>query len=232
VFAHVRAAFHWHELRCEQFRNPVIRGLWRGSLSTRARVLDDDELRAVWKAAESAGTYGAFIRLALLTGQRREKLLTMKWADISPDGTWTVPTEEREKGNIDEVVLPKVAFDVIAAQPRKANNPYVLAGRISGPIRGLGKFKREFEVKLPVMPQWQVHDLRRTARSLMSRAGVDRDIAERVLGHLVGTAVERIYDRHEYADAKADALVRLASLIDRIVHPPAGNVVPLLAASV
>ena len=57
------------------------------------------------------------------------------------------------------------------------------------------------------MPQWQLHDLRRTARSLMSRAGVRPDIAERVLGHAI-SGVEGVYDRHPYRDEKADALRR------------------------
>ena len=77
---------------------------------------------------------------------------------------------------------------------------------------------------------WTLHDLRRTSRSLLSRAGVRPDIAERVLGHAVG-GVEGIYDRHRYDDEKADALARLAAPIERIVNPPAGNVVPLREAA-
>jgi integrase len=75
------------------------------------------------------------------------------------------------------------------------------------------------------MPQWQLHDLRRTARSLMSRAGVRPDIAERVLGHAI-KGVERVYDRHSYRDEKAHALRALASLIETIVNP-VDNVVAL-----
>jgi integrase len=73
---------------------------------------------------------------------------------------------------------------------------------------------------------WSLHDLRRTARSLMSRAKVPSDIAERVLGH-ARRGVEGIYDRHAYLDEKADALRRLAAVIEAIVRPPTGNVVPL-----
>ena len=66
------------------------------------------------------------------------------------------------------------------------------------------------------MEPWTLHDLRRTARSLMSRAGVQPHIAERVLGH-VQPGVAGIYDRHSYRDEKADALQRLAGLIDGII---------------
>ena len=68
--------------------------------------------------------------------------------------------------------------------------------------------------------------LRRTARSLISRAGVSADIAERVLGHKIA-GVRGVYDRHEYVAEKRHALERLASLVERILNPAAGNVVPL-----
>ena len=52
---------------------------------------------------------------------------------------------------------------------------------------------------------WVIHDLRRTARSLMSRAGVNADIAERCLGHVIG-GVRGVYDRHEYVEEKRGPL--------------------------
>jgi len=61
----------------------------------------------------------------------------------------------------------------------------------------------------------------------MGRAGVDRDTAERAVGHLVGNAIERTYDRHTYEAAKRRAFEALAGLLDLILDPPAGNVVPL-----
>ena len=78
------------------------------------------------------------------------------------------------------------------------------------------------------LKRWTVHDLRRTARSLMSRAGVRPDIAERVMGHAI-EGVEGVYDRHSYVVEKADALRKLAGLIERIVEPT-DNVVALEAA--
>lgn len=70
-----------------------------------------------------------------------------------------------------------------------------------------------------------LHDLRRSARSLLSRAGVRPDIAERLLGHAIA-GVAGVYDRHSYREEKADALRRLAGLIDGIVHPRE-NVTPM-----
>ena len=58
---------------------------------------------------------------------------------------------------------------------------------------------------------WTLHDLRRTARSLMSRAGSQSDHAERCLGHLVG-GVRGTYDRHDYHEEKWRAFEALAAL--------------------
>jgi hypothetical protein len=75
------------------------------------------------------------------------------------------------------------------------------------------------------LPRWTLHDLRRTARSLMSRAGVPSDHAERCLGHVL-PGIRGTYDRHEYLAEKRRAFDALAAQIDRVVNP-AKNVVSL-----
>jgi hypothetical protein len=46
---------------------------WRGR-SSRQRTLNDDELRAVWRAAEACpGPYGSLVRFILLTATRRQE---------------------------------------------------------------------------------------------------------------------------------------------------------------
>jgi integrase len=231
VLAIIRGMMNWYATRHDDYTPPIVRGMGLGTDSkqhARDRILSDDELRAVWKAAEVSGIFGAFVRMLLLTAQRRDKVLTMKWTDLSPmkwpsnePPVWTVRSELREKGNVGAVRLPQVALDILAALPRFADNPYVFAGRTGkwSYIAGRGGHKVRFDARLPKdMPNWRLHDLRRTARSLMSRAGVPREHAERVLGHTIG-GVEGVYDRHKYADEKAEALAKLAALIDSIVNP-------------
>jgi integrase len=128
-------------------------------------------------------------------------------------------------------LLPELATEIIRAQLRFAGNSFVLAGSRNGrhynnPSDGKQAFDRKLAEVLADVPRWTLHDLRRTARSLMSRAKVLSEHAERVLGHAVG-GVEGTYDRHTYSDEKADALKRLAALIDSIVHPRPADVVPL-----
>jgi hypothetical protein len=79
------------------------------------------------------------------------------------------------------------------------------------------------------IPHWVLHDLRRTARSLMGRAGVASDVAERCLAHMPG-GVEGVYDRWSYIDERRTALEKLHALIERITNPTSDNVVPLRAA--
>jgi integrase len=72
--------------------------------------------------------------------------------------------------------------------------------------------------KVRSLPNWTLHDLRRTAKTLMVRAGVRPDISERVLGHAIA-GVEGTYDRHSSADEKRDALEKLAVMIEHILNP-------------
>jgi integrase len=218
VLTTVRSLAHWYGSRNDEYIPPFTRGMKRAPGRARSRILDDDEIRALWKATEGEGRYNAIVRLALLSGQRQAKIAGMKWSDVSLDGTWTVPTDAREKGTGGELVLPPVALDIIRAQPRIGANPYVFPARDgkcfnSFPVEAVALIAR-----MPPMAAWVFHDLRRTARSLLSRAGVRPDIAERVLGHVQG-GVLAIYDRHSYRDEKADALARLASLVQAIVDP-------------
>src|SRR5262249_54116641 len=65
---------------------------------------------------------------------------------------------------------------------------------------------------------WTLHDLRRTARSLMSRAGIPSEHAERCLGHKI-LGVGGIYDRHRYIDEMRIAYEKLSALIETIINP-------------
>ena len=113
---------------------------------------------------------------------------------------------------------------VLDKLPRLEGCEFVFTNDGSRPIAAFSKFKRVFDQKCGVN-NWTLHDVRRTSRSLASRAGVNADIAERCLGHVI-PGVRGVYDRHPYRDEMLVAYEKLAVLIDSIVHPRA-NVVPL-----
>ena len=138
----------------------------------------------------------------------------MQWDDIN-DGVWTIRTAEREKGTGGKLKLPQPALDILDRLPRIAGNPHVFAGSCGAKaLNDFSKCKALLDARLPDMPAWVLHDLRRTARSLMARARVPDNIAERVLGHAI-KGVEGTYNRHDYFDQKGDALNRLAALSTR-----------------
>jgi len=98
----------------------------RSSKKKRAhtRILDDNEIRIVWNAA--TGTFGDFVKLLLLTAQRRDKVASMKWDDVGIDGTWHMANgSKREKGTAGDLTLPDFAIDIIRSRPCLASNPYV-----------------------------------------------------------------------------------------------------------
>ena len=81
--------------------------------------------------------------------------------------------------------------------------------------------------RIPDMPGWTVHDLRRTCRTKLSQLGVSEEIGERVLGHVL-PGIVGVYNRHRYEAEMADALQKLADHIALLVDPP-DNVVLLRA---
>ena len=214
TLATMRAIANWVQSRDDDYVSPfAVRGMRRSTNGARERILSDAEIREFWATTRITST-GAALRLLLLTGQRKSKILEMRWEDISPDGTWTISTAPREKGNPGALKLPKVAIDLIRKQPRLGERVFDFRETTLD------------DAKTAISGVWTIHDLRRTARSLLSRAGVQSEHAERVLGHAIG-GVEGIYDRHHYDNEKAHALEKLAALIERIANPPAENVVAL-----
>ena len=220
ALAVVRQVFNWQAKRDENYNTPLVAGMRRTNPkeTERNRILSDDEIRAVWDAA--TGPYGRLIRFLLLTAQRRDKVASMQWDDLAGD-VWTIRTEKREKGNAGELVLPQAALDVLDER----GEGLVFPGRGGKQISGWSVYKKRLD-KASGVSGWVLHDLRRTARSLISRAGVRPDIAERVLGH-ARQGVEGVYDRHQYRDEKAHALKKLAGLVDLILRDPADNMVKL-----
>lgn len=227
VLATTRSIMNWQEARDDNYRSPIASKMKRAKAASRDRVLQNDELKVIWQAAGTRGTFGAFIKILLLTAQRRDKVAKMKRSDIDENGIWSIPAEsEREKGTARIIRLPKTALDIISDLPGLANNPFVFAGRGGQALNSYSDCKNELNKLLPPMPRWTLHDLRRTARTLMSEADVRPDIAERVLGHAI-PGVRGIYDRSEYFELKSEALEKLARHIETIVHTSIENVIPL-----
>jgi integrase len=218
TLAIVRRIFSWHAARDDDFRSPIVRGMTRTKTKERARmrILADDEIRAIWNS-KAPGPFPAFVKFVLLTGARRNEARDLPWSEIK-DQAWELPAA-RNKTKL-ELIRPLSAAALALINSQHDNGDCrVFATSASTRTRQI--FDRQTGTS-----GWTLHDLRRTARSLMSRAGVNADHAERCLGHVIG-GVRGTYDRHEYYDEKKHAYDALAALIERIASPPKGNVTAL-----
>jgi integrase len=241
VLAYLRRVMTWHAARSDDFRSPIVRGMarTRPSLRRRQRVLSDDEIRAVWRTAEdSRSAFGYLVQFLLLTATRRTEAAAMRRSEVVGHD-WIIP-QERYKTGLELVIpLSPTAQAALAGVPKIGKSGFVFTTDGKRRIGGFSKFKRAFDTKVLAelrkqnpeaeLPRWTLHDLRRTARSLLSRAGVPSDHAERCLGHVLSGA-RGTYDRHEYLNEKRRAFEMLATLTERIVSP-ADNLVALSDAS-
>jgi integrase len=109
---------------------------------------------------------------------------------------WIIP-QERYKTGLELVIpLSPAAEAVLTAAPRIGKSGLVFTTDGKRPLAGFSKFKRNFDAKVLAelrtenpeaeLPRWTLHDLRRTARSLMSRAGVPSDHEARPVGLAFG----------------------------------------------
>jgi integrase len=193
VLAIIRGLMNWFQSRDDNYVTPIVRGMNRGAPPRRSRWLNDDEIKEFWFACESSGTYGAILRVLLLTGHRRAKVNEIKWSDINlATGEWNIARAEREKGTPSVITLPKMAMEIIASRLRIAENDFVFAGRGSVAFNSWSESKSAID-KILSFTDWRTHDLRRTCRKLMTRAGVATEIAELALGHSI-KGIQGVYD--------------------------------------
>jgi integrase len=241
VLAYVRKAFNWYEVNGhdDDFTSPVVRGMARLKPSDRERerVLSDCEIRDVWAALDTItepACFPAYVKTLLLTATRRGESADMATTELEGE-IWTIPAA-RYKTKRDHVIpLSAPARELIAsAAPAKpAKNAHFVFSTTSGakPFSGFSKSKTALDKVIaelraregrPPMESWTLHDLRRTARTLLARAGVRDDIAERCLGHVI-KGVEKVYNRYAYLDEKSDAFEKLGALVLQILNSPAAR---------
>jgi integrase len=184
----------------------------------RERVLEPEELRAIWTAAGTAdaGRFGVVLKLCLYSAQRITKILSMQWDHVNLEtGEWRIPRLPGEKGVPKILPLPPQAIELIKTQQHLT--PYVFYSvRGHGYMWGLSEMKRNFEAELPPgIPHW-THDLRRTARTFLGELDVPPYLSEKILGHSL-KGVMAVYDRSISVPQMRAALVKLADYIGTIV---------------
>ncbi|MGH8337374.1 MAG: tyrosine-type recombinase/integrase, partial [Gammaproteobacteria bacterium] len=161
ALAAVRKLFSWCVERGIVETNPCIGVSRPAPVKHRERALSDEELAAVWHAADAAGyPLGQIVKLLILTGQRRGEVAGMRWNEIdTAQALWTIPAE-RTKGRRRHVLpLSSLALAVIAEVPR-LNDDLVFPARGShtAPVSGFSKLAPKLAREISVA-DWTLHDI-------------------------------------------------------------------------
>jgi integrase len=203
--------------------------------------------------------YSRLLRFILLTATRRQEAAGMTWSELKHGIWTIPASRYKTKLDFEVplsgaawqvlVTAPLVA-ELRRGAAELGNKPdavtpkegIVFTTTGEACLGAFSKFKRQFDVHMLdelrksaqnpaeiILARWTVHDLRRTARSLMTRAGVPADHAERALGHVLG-GVRGVYDRHSYFDEKRHAFEALAAYIARVLDPKSNVVLMRRAA--
>lgn len=249
VLAQVRKMFAWHATRDDKFNSPIVKGMARTSPKKmkRDRILSDNEIRVMWEALDaSTPPYRQLVRFLLFTAQRRSEAAKSLKAEFKAD-TWEVPPERIKVAAPHVVPLSEAARGQIEELGDLLDlGDHVFTTTGDKPFSGFSKAKAQLDAEMEgimrqhagakpsakqkLLKPWRLHDLRRTAKTLMQRAGVRPDISERVLGHVI-PGVEGTYDRYQYLPEKRHALTALSLEIKRVLSGAQNeNVVPLRAS--
>lgn len=246
VYAYASIFFRWAMERGTIDANPIKTMAKPKAPEARDRVLTDDELAAVWTGAgKLTGPYGAFYRLLILTGQRRDEVAGMKWPELDrARAAWTIPADKAKNGKTHIVPLAPAVMAELDAQSlarqikAKANKPDAATWSKAGPvlttdgatsIRSYSKAKIALDTAIaetrgsndqpaPILA-WRVHDLRRTMATGLQRLGVRLEVTEATLNHLSGSraGIVAVYQQHDWASEKRDALRGWAAAVLAIV---------------
>jgi integrase len=221
---------NWFSGRSDDYISVLTRVPARISISGRARdhVPADDEIRRIVLAAEQdEGPFGRYLLFTLLSANRRGESAGLRRSELSPDGrTWIIPGARYKNGRDCLVPLSGWAQAIIASMPVLGDFVFSADGEYA-----LGDFadrKAAFDEACGVRG-WRIHDLRRAARTLLSRAGISSDVGEMVLGHSL-SGVRKVYDRHSFEPEKRRALEALARMVESIARPAPDTVVEISRA--
>jgi integrase len=211
ALATIRLFFNWCVDRGLLESNPCGRLKMPGKKVSRDRVLSDDELARIWRAAGLLGfPFGTLVRLLLLTGQRRSEVAGMRWRDLDlREGLWHLPGTLTKNGVGHVVPLVPMVVALLQQAPR-LDDEFVFPARAEKgrPLSGFSKSKARL-AQLANVDAFTLHDFRRTAATGLASLGVAPHVIERLLNHVTGTlgGVAGVYNRYRYRDEVRQGLL-------------------------
>ena len=208
--------------------------------TARERVLTDSEIGAIYNAAGAENEpWGVWVRLLILTGQRRGEVAGMRWDELDLDaGTWSLPGKRTKNGQFHTVPLTTEAVALLRTVKRRTAAELVFEGPRQTAFSGFSKLKDSLDATLakpgkPMAP-WTMHDLRRTMATGMQRLGVRLEVTEAILNHVSGSrsGIVGVYQRHGWETEKAAAMGAWTANVMRAAEgkEAPGNVVAIREA--
>jgi integrase len=209
----------------------------------RDRVLNDEELAAIWDHAGD-DHFGRIVRLLMLTGQRREEIGGLLRSELSNTGGFDVidlPPSRTKNHRRHLIPLSRPAAAILeACRPHLGRD-----GRPRDAVFGVGergfsgwsRCKAELDGRISKargapLAGWVLHDLRRSLDTqLNDRFGVMPHVVEAILNHVSTAASARrgIAGTYNYAQYLNEKTAALGLWGDHIMSLTGGDVIPLQA---
>jgi integrase len=222
VHTTIKTIFRWAVTEKRWLKASPSEGVKRSKVEVaRDRWLTMNEVKAVWEDAALLGyPFGPWVRMLLLTGQRRTEVASMRWQDINLDEkTWLIRAEDAKNRRAHIVPLSTHAIDILEMVPQMG--PYVFTTDGETHIKGYAKAKTMLDsfiaAKGGQVEPWVFHDLRRSAATHMVRLGVLMEVVGRVLNHAPTGITAKVYGLHQYLPEKRSALDKWAAEVIRAV---------------
>jgi integrase len=187
-------------------QSPMLRVERLPRAEPRNRVLTDDELAAVWRAAD--GVFGAIVRLCILLGQRRSEIAHLR-ADYIHGGLITLPASLTKNKREHTFPYGPMAAAIFETLPKEG---YLFPARKTW--RGTGTVYCAWNKDKPKLDKasgvtgWVLHDLRRTLVSSWAALGIRIEVTEKYINHISGThgGIVGIYQRHTFLPEMREAV--------------------------
>ncbi|WP_235522965.1 tyrosine-type recombinase/integrase [Novosphingobium sp. Leaf2] len=218
VFAVLRRLFKWAVSRGDLQNSPMEGMETPPPVKPRDRWLSDAELKRIWNQAPKCHRcFGPIVRLLIVTGQRREEVAGLQWEELDrTEREWRLPGERTKNGEPSTVPLNGLAIaelDEVAKGDRWPRRGRVFPTSSGAGFTAYSKGKNKLDKLIAEdggdpLPQWRLHDLRRTLATGFQRLGVRFEVTEAVLNHVGGSrsGVAGVYQRHDWRNEKRDAL--------------------------
>ena len=227
LLALIRTVFNFAIDRDLLEANPAARVKPPGKEVKRDRVLNAGEIRAFWQGLEGAKMgpeMRTLLRMILITAQRPGEVTMAGWEEFDLESDWwTIPSERSKNGLAHRVPLSSLALEQLEVLQRR--DRWVFASRRGGPFYRTSPANALIDNRnCFAIAHFAAHDLRRTAASHMTSAGVSRLVVSKILNH-VERGVTSTYDRHSYDLEKQQAMNTWDRKLRAILNSETGKIV-------